>query len=232
MIYRRALAMCATGLLWSTHAFGGQVLSQYRNFELGSDVAVVSATAGVAPSEAKTIHERPALLQDLEWRPSRWIPGSTTTSTDPVEQLLFNFYNNQLFRVVVDYSAERTEGMTQTDMIEAISAVYGTPLPRTSRAPRRAPSRLETESGAPVARWEDAGYTVGLYQTTAYGVAFRLIVTDTRLESLALTAEAQARRLDDREAPQRDAAQQQKKRDDDRVAAEKARAANKRVFRT
>lgn len=231
-MYTRAFAICAAGMLWSTHVFGGQVLSQYRNFELGSDVAVVSASAGVAPSEVKTMHQRPAVLQDLEWRPSRWIRGSTGPSTDPVEQLLFSFYNDQLFRVVVDYSAERTEGMTQTDMIEAISAVYGTPLPRTSRTPRHAPSRLETESGAPVARWGDAGHAVGLYQTTAYGVGFRLIVTDTRLENLARTAEAQARRLDDREAPQRDAARQQKERDDGRVAAAKARAANKRVFRT
>jgi hypothetical protein len=35
-------------------------------------------SSDVAASEAKSIHLRPALLQDLEWRPSRWIAGSTS----------------------------------------------------------------------------------------------------------------------------------------------------------
>jgi hypothetical protein len=83
-----------------------------------------------------------------------------------------------------------------------------------------------------VSQWGDAGHTVALYKTSAYGGPFRLIVTDTRLENLARTAEAQAQRLDDREAPQRDAARLQKERDDTRDAAAKARAVNKRAFRT
>ena len=32
------------------------------------------------------------------------------TAEDPVEQMVFSFYNNQLFRIVVDYRQERTEG--------------------------------------------------------------------------------------------------------------------------
>jgi hypothetical protein len=231
MMHARTLAICAVGIVCSTHALGGQGLSQYRNFELGSDVTAVSALAGIASSEAKTIHQRPAVLQDLEWRPSHWISGSTAASTDPVEQILFSFYNDQLFRLVVDYGHERTEGMTEADMIEAISAVYGTPLPRTSRAAGRAASRLETESGSPVARWGESEHAVVLYHTSSYGAAFRLIVTDTGLENLARKAEAQAQRLDDREAPQREVARQQKERDDGRIAAAKARAANKSVFR-
>jgi hypothetical protein len=231
MMYARAFAICAVGIVWSAHSLRGQSLSQYRNFELGSDVASVSALAGIPSSEAKMIHQRPAVLQDLEWRPSHWIAGSTAASTDPVDQLLFGFYNDQLFRVVVDYGHERTEGMTGADMIEAISAVYGTPLPRTSRVASRAASRLETESGTPVARWGDTEHAVVLYQTSSYGAAYRLVVTDTRLENLARKAEAQAMRLDDREAPQREVARQQKERDDGRAAAAKARAANKRVFR-
>lgn len=39
----------------------------------------------------------------------------------------------QLFRIVVDYGQNRTEGMTEADMIEAISAVYGTPAGRLAR---------------------------------------------------------------------------------------------------
>jgi hypothetical protein len=231
MMNIRTFAICAFGFGFVCVAHAIEGLSQYRNFELGSNLASVSALAGVASSGAKTIHQRPAALQDLEWRPSRWIPGSISDSTDPVEQIRFSFYNDHLFRVVVDYGHARTEGMTDADMIEAISAVYGTPLPRMSRAAGRAASRLETESGTPVARWADTEHAVVLYHTSSYGEAFRLIVTETRLDELARKAETQALRLDDQEAPRREIARQKKERDDGRTAAAKARVANKGVFR-
>ena len=231
MINARSLAIVACSIVWLTPGIDGQSLSQYRNFALGSGVAAVSALAGVDPTEAKTIHQRPAVLQDLEWRPSRWVAGSTATSVDPVEQILFSFYNDQLFRVVVDYGHERTEGMTGADMIEGISSIYGAPLPRLSRVAARAPSRLETESGSLVARWGDSEHRVVLYQTSSYGAAYRLIVADARVDDLARKAETQAARLDDQEAPARKIARQKKERDDAGVAAAKARAANKGVFR-
>jgi hypothetical protein len=227
----RTLAIVACGIVSLTRGVDGQSLSQYRNFALGSDVASVAAVAGVDPAEAKTIHQRPAVLQDLEWRPSRWVAGSNASSVDPVEQILFSFYNDQLFRVVVDYGHERTEGMTAADMIEGISAVYGAPLPRSARVAGRAASQLETESGSSVARWGDSEHRVVLYQTSSYGTAYRLIVTDVRLDDLARNAGTQAGRLDDQEAPAREIARQKKERDDARVAAAKARAANKGVFR-
>lgn len=208
----------------------GQGLSHYRNFELGSDLASVSTLTGVASSEAKTIHQRPAVLQDLEWRLSHWMVGSATASTDPVEQIVFSFYNDQLFRIVVDYGHDRTEGMTDADMIEAISAVYGTPVKRTS-GPIRAASPLEIESGSPVTRWGNGDHSVVLYRTSSYGPAFRLIVTESALADLARKATIQAVRLDDQEAPRREIARQKKERDDGRAVAEKARIANKRIFR-
>jgi hypothetical protein len=231
MINARTLAMVACGIVCLTGEVDGQSLSQYRNFALGSNVASVSALAGVDPAEAKTIHQRPAVLQDLQWRPSRWVAGSNASSLDPVEQILFSFYNDQLFRVVVDYGHDRTEGMTAADMMEGISSVYGAPLPRSSRVAGRAPSQLETESGSFVARWGDSEHRIVLYQTSSYGAAYRLIVTDARLDDLARKAGTQAGRLDDQEAPAREIARQKKERDDARVAAAKARAANKGVFR-
>jgi hypothetical protein len=219
------------GIVCSTHDLAAQGLSQYRNFALGSDVASVATVAGVASSEAQTIHQRPALLQDLTYRPSHWVAGSTVASTDPVEQIVLRFYNDQLFRIMVDYSHDRTEGMTRADLVEAISAIYGPRLATTPPARDRVPSRIETESGSLVARWGDRHHAIGLYQTSSYGAAFRLIVTDVRLDDLARKAEAQAIRLDEQEAPRRENVRQQKERDDTRAAAEKARITNKQVFR-
>lgn len=237
----RTLAACAFGVVLLTPGLEAQDLlaslapgapgvAQYRDFVLKSNLAAVSTAAGVAASEAKTIHQRPAVLQDLEWRPSRWTAGKTSASTDPVEQIVFSFYNDQLFRVVVDYSLDRTEGMTDADMIEAIGAVYGTPIKRVAGAARMA-SQVETESGLPLARWGDAGYTVVMYRASAYGHGFRLIVTESALERLARKATVDAARLDELDAPRVELARQKKERDDGRIVAEKARAVNKAAFR-
>ncbi len=154
----------------------------------------------------------------------------STASTDPVEQVVFSFYNDQLFRVVVDYGRSRTEGMTDADMVEAISTLYGTPLNRISGAARVA-ARVESESGSAVARWGDADHAAVLYRTSSYRNAFRLIVNDSPLQELAAKAQTEAMRLDQQEAPRREIARQQKERDDARAAAEKARTENKEGFR-
>jgi len=202
----------------------------YRNFALRSDLDSVAALTGMPASTAHVVHQRPALLQDLEWRPSRWTTGVTEPSTDPVEQILFSFYNDQLFQVVVDYGQERTSGLMAADMIEAISVEYGTPLSKTSRPGRVAPG-LESESGSPVASWGDAKHSVVLFETSSYRSGYRLILTDLQLADLAVKAAAQAIRLDDREAPQREVARQKKEQEDEAAAAAKAREANKGVFR-
>lgn len=237
----RTLAACVFGVvlltpgleaqdLLASRTIGAPGVAQYRNFALKSSLATVSTAAGVAASEAKMIHQRPAVLQDLEWRPSRWIAGSTSTSTDPVERIVFSFYDDQLFRVVVNYARDRTAGMTDADMIEAIAAVYGTPIKRVAGAARVA-SQVEIDSGSALERWGDAGHAVVLYRASAYGDGFRLIVTELALERLARKATVDAARLDERDAPRLELARQKKERDDGRVIAEKARAVNKAAFR-
>jgi hypothetical protein len=56
-------------------------------------------------------------------------------------------------------------------------------------------------------------------------------VTSPRLEALARTAAAQAIRLDEHEAPQREIARQKKEVEDARLSQEKARITNKAAFR-
>jgi hypothetical protein len=226
----RSVAVCVFGIVCSTHALQGQTFSRYRNFDLGSNLAAVSAATGRAASEAKTIHQRPAVLNELEWRLSRWDTEANAPSTDPVERIVFSFYNDQLFRMVVDYSQERTEGMTPKDLIEAISAVYGAALPATARSAGRAASQVEIESGSAVARWGDTEHGVVLYQTSSYRAGFRLIVADAPRAELARKADAEAQRLDAQEAPQREVTRHNKERDDQLAAAAKARSANKGGF--
>lgn len=229
MIRTRALVIGA-GIVCLTVGLHGQGVTQYRNFTLKADVASVAKLAGIDSSDARTIHQRPAVMQNLEWRPSRWSTGSVAPNTDPVEQIGFGFYNDQLFKILVDYDPDRTLGMTDADMISAITVVYGASLPRAAGA-ARVGSTVETESGTPLARWGDAGHSVVLYRTTSYRGAFRLIVTETALDDLARKATIQAVRLDDQEAPLREIARQKKEKDDASAAADKARVANKDGFR-
>ena len=44
-------------------------LSKYREFQLGTDLPTVAKQVGASPSQAKVIHRRPVLIQELEWRP-------------------------------------------------------------------------------------------------------------------------------------------------------------------
>jgi hypothetical protein len=230
MQYRPALAMCAFVTVCSTQVLEAQNFSTYRQFELGTRVAAVSALTGTMASETKTIHQRPAVLQELEWRPSRWTVGATVASTDPVARIVFSFYDEQLFRIAVDYGTQWTKGMTPPDLIQAISAVYGTPNsgPAAIAADPTSPDQLE--AGSPLAWWGDTQHAVVLYQRVSYTESFHLVVADLALAELATTAAAEARRLDDREAPQRELARQKKALEVERDDAAKARLANKPAF--
>ena len=229
MIAARRLAIGSVGFVLCTQLLSGQSTPHYREFELGGDLASVSTLAGVAVSEAKTTHQRPALIQELQWRLPYASTGPAAPSADPVQQIVFSFYNDQVFRLVIDYDRNRTEGMTDGDMIDAISSAYG-PISKMPPKNRVANAQVAEESGTRVAHWGDADYSVVLYRSS-YASGFRMVVTSLRLDALARTAEAEAVRLDERDAPRREIARQKKEADDARTAQEKARLANKAAFR-
>lgn len=225
---RTRVAVSVLGVLLATSVLQGQTDGHYRDFQLGGDIASVSASAGLKASDAKTVHAHPAMIQSLEWE--RPFSLSDEKLVDPVQRITFSFYNDQLYRLVVEYDRARTEGLTDADLIEAISTMYGPPVPTTARPARALVPTTDTESGTKVAGWGTDAYTAVLYRAP-YGSGMRLVVTSVRLNTLARTAEAQAVRLDERDAPQRERARQKKEADDERAAKAKARLVNKATFR-
>jgi hypothetical protein len=218
-------------VLWGT-ASSAQDLGRYREFELGSDVGVVSTVTGTAASDLKVIHHRPALIQELTWRPRYGARRPVTPHAESVEQMVFGFYDGQLFRVTVDYDREQTKGLIDADMVEAISAVYGAHVKPSVSTRRQAPSTYTYDDlGTPIAQWGNADNSVILYRWSSYATGFRLVVTAEPIAALARTAAARALVLDDREAPQREAARQKKEVEDRRAADEQARSTNKATFR-
>ena len=165
MIAGRRLAIGSVGFVLCTQLLSGQSGPHYREFQLGGDLASVTALAGVAVSEAKTIHQRPTLMQELQWRLPYVTTGPSAPSPDPVQEIVFSFYGDQLFRLVIDYDRSRTEGMTDADMIDAISSTYGS----ISKVPQKSPvasSQVVEESGTRVAGWGGADYSVVLYRSS------------------------------------------------------------------
>ena len=215
--------LCA--IVW-TPLLCAQDLSSYRKFQFGTNLSVAAKQAGMKPSEARLVHQRPALIQELEWQP-RGFPGSAIQA-DPVKQGLLCFYNGELFRIVITYDRYKVEGMTAEDMIAAISATYGPSTRPTAEISYR--SIYSAEVAPVIARWEDSQYTFNLVRSGDRS-SFVMVLYSKRLDALAETAIAEAVRLDTQEAPQREIEKQKKREEEEGLVLEKARAANKPNFR-
>jgi hypothetical protein len=200
-------------------------LSKYRNFQLGTDLSTVAKQAGANPSEAKVTHRRPALIQELEWRPQ---PLGSSSQAEPAKEVVFCFYEGELFRIIVNYDRYETEGLTVDDFVEAISATYGSAAKPTTPA-KVAPGSYGDQDEI-LAQWQDSQYRFDLIRSS-YGPTFRLVGVLKRLEAPALAATIEAARLDDQEAPQREAKRIAREKDLEQARLEQARLANKPKFR-
>lgn len=228
----RLFASIVVGVMILPGTVTGQDLSQYRSFHLKSNVAAVSAVMGVDKVAPTTLHQQPALLQSLEWEPSRWVGGTVAISNDPVERVDFSFYNDQLFRIAVSYRRDGTKGLTNADIIEAVSETYGAPATPMS-VPGRIPSALEKDSGTLLGRWGSVTQRLGLYRGESYvGIPgdVVLILTDVAMERLADKAAAEALRREELDAPRQAIAKEKADKEADRVEEEKIRTLNKSVF--
>jgi hypothetical protein len=225
----RTLTISLSVLLFAPSA-QSQDHARYRGYRLGNDLTSVAALAKVPATGAKTVHQRPSLIQELEWRQPYMMMGSAVPQKDPVQRIVFSFYDDQLFRMVITYDRQRTNGLTDADMIEALSATYGAALLLTSaKDPSALTARPLRELGAPIALWGDLDYSVGLYRSP-FATEFSVVVTSPPLEVMAQTSSAEAIRLDEREAPQHEVERKQKEADAARASQEKARSANKATF--
>src|SRR5713101_8901643 len=119
----RSSILCFVVLLLTAPLLRGQDLSKYRHFTIGMSMTRVLERIGQKMADVKLIHGRPALVQELNWWPPN-LPGISYQS-DTVEQILFSFYNGELYKISVTYDRTSTEGLTEEDMVKSISAKYG-----------------------------------------------------------------------------------------------------------
>ena len=190
-------------VLWTplTHA---QDLSRYRDFQFGMNLPSVAKQADIKQSDARAVHQRPAIIEELEWRPQSFLRTSPQAQGDPVKDVLFSFYNGELFRMVVNYDPDKTKGLTNDDMVGAISATYGTASRPAAKTISFSSAQGYSETEKVMARWEDSQYSFNLFRSS-YQPNFGMVVFSKRLDALARLAIVNSIRMDQQEAPQREA---------------------------
>ncbi len=216
------LAACVMLAVWTASA---SELSRYREFELGSSVATVTAVTLSAERDLKTLHSRPALLQEMAWQP-RYMTGPPVADRNSIGEIVFSFVDDRLFKMTVVYERARTTGLTNADMIAALTELYGAPT-----APVAQP-RAAADAVAPavvIAEWRQEDTHMGL-RRGRYNESFALVITSVSLDAIARKAQASALVMDVREAPAREAALLKKRADEQRQAEEQTRTANRKVF--
>ena len=215
--------LCCVVSLLAVPSLRAQDLSKYRTFSLGTSLAGVLKHTGQKLDDPKVVHAHPALIQELTW----WPPSSFGPSVpfDGVEQILFSFYNGELYRISVEYDRASTEGLTAEDMVRSISKTYGVATniaPETNSAPS---DRYETRQKN-VASWEDTQYSFNLVRST-FTDHFELVIYSKQVNAAAELATAEAIKLEEQEGPKREAARQKKDADDLALTRQK----NQKAFR-
>ena len=130
-----------------------------------------------------------------------------------------DFYNGALYRIVVVYDQRAVEGLTEEDMVKAISARYGIGV------------RLYPEIDFPshdvysppekvIAQWDDSQNSVSLFHSTG-SESFGLAVFSKRLNAQAEAAIIESAKLAKEQAPQKEIDRQKKEVDDLGIAAAK-----------
>src|ERR1051325_5170125 len=100
-----------------------QDLAKYHDFQFGMSLESVAKQIHMNASAAEMTHQRPALIQTLQW--GQWSYSDPWAKDKSIRSIRFDFYNDALSKMVVTYDPAETEGLTTADMIEAISAIYG-----------------------------------------------------------------------------------------------------------
>lgn len=223
----RTILISAAGLTLAATTLQAQDLSRYRDFQLGSTLASVARAGGVTvDDDVRVVHQRQATIQELRWRPRQ---GQYTSVTDPVREVVFSFYDDQLFQIAVDYDRRRTANLTNADVIEALSDWYGAPVLTASDQRISAPPG-EIDGDTFVARWSGIESSVTLARGS-YPASLRLVVALKRLETVTRNAAAEAARRTGQEPREPGRDREQLSALIGHVPGEKALLVNKPLFR-
>ena len=173
------------------------VYSRYRGVSIGDSVSVVVASLRMRPSDVATVHARPALIQQLTWRPNQFVTGRTA-APDVLAEMVLTFHLGRLARVVATYDRDRTEGLTNADLRDSFTTIYGTSMLVSTPGGVRSSGDAEI-----IGQWGDGETLVVLLRET-FPRRISVTVSSIAADRLLKNALASGARLDATEAPTRD----------------------------
>ncbi|MGB7600665.1 MAG: hypothetical protein WBM24_10200 [Candidatus Sulfotelmatobacter sp.] len=217
------LVVALSLVLLSTSVLSAQDLSKYRSFSLGMRLAEVAKQVDATPDDVTVIQKSPASIQELTWWPAP--SDQSSASADPVQTILFSFYNGELYKIVVTYSGSATRGLTPDDLVRAVSAKYGAATMPVAPVNASTNGPYDNTQEA-IAFWEDSQDSVALSDSSLSG-SFQLVLFSKRLNSQAEAVNADAIRQEREAAPENELARVKKEAD----ALEAVRQANLKAFR-
>jgi len=219
----RCVVFSLVMILLSAPVIHGQDLSKYRNLSLGMSLVELSNQVDLKPLQTKLIHKHPAVIQELTWWPRE--SSGSSLQADTVWQVFFTFYNGDLYRILVTYDRDATKRLTAEDMVQAISAQYGTAT-RPDTQISFPTNELYRSTEKVIARWEDSQYSINLFRATSLN-SFGLVMFSKRLDGQAEAAIAESVKLEGQEDLQKEIERQKKETDKLEVARQK----NQKSFR-
>jgi len=203
----------------------GQDLSQYRNFSFGMSPAEVLKQVAPQTLQAKLVYKQPAIVQELTWWPNN--SSGISQTPRPLWQVLFTFYNGELYRILVTYNSQATKGLTAEDMVEALSTQFGVPT-RPHSTISFPTNELYSSTEIVIARWEDSRYSFNLFRSSFLNTSYGLVMFSKGIDTQVRTAFAESLKQG-RQAE--DSAQEIARLKSEADSLEAARQKNKENFR-
>jgi hypothetical protein len=229
----RNILISLAAVLISAPTVLGQNFAKYQKFSLGTSLAEVSKQVGPYSHETTLVHQRPAVIQELTFWPLNF---SSSVRVDKVWQILFSFYNGELYRIVVTYEQDATAGLTEDDMVQAMSVRYGTATGAATDVNFFPTNYLDSSTDTVIsffptsdpdrsadrviARWEDSQNAVSLLRSSNL-TSFRLAITSKQLDAQAEAAIVESVKLENEEASQKEINRQKKEADNLEVVRQK-----------
>jgi hypothetical protein len=205
----------------SLAAVRAQELSKYRTFSLGASVESVLKQTSMKTADLKALIEQPVLIQELTWWPPA-MPGVAHKS-DTAQQILFSFFNGELYKISVTYDRRAIEGLTEADMVQSLSGKYGAPTKASTVSQPLGKNYSDTNSTI-FATWENAQSSLSLVHS--YTDEYALLLVSKAVGTQADAAIIESAKLEEQQRPEKEAELRKKEAGD----LDTARQKNKKSF--
>jgi hypothetical protein len=222
-MHNRLFAVAAV-LVLTSQLVSAQDPLRYRAYTLDSSVDAVLAASAARVADVRVLHERPAMIQELDWRAP--YTHAANEPLDPVRSIIFSFCDNALYQLLVSYDSARTDGLSNGDIIAALTDAYGAPILGSAR---NRPLDMASDTVV-LAQWDRAGSSLTLLRRV-YSSEFQLMLTAKALSTRARGAIREAARLETADAPRRELEQRKQEAAAAGAARDKIRTTNKAAFR-